>query len=285
MADYFKMRYSHRWGLYFVALTLAACGEPVIVDQTHHTSFVSPTPTDYEGVEAEKARRRAEIHKELPTPTPAPTVAEADKPTIALPPAPVLSDAGYQLILDFEVGGGQRYYDRYLIRPTWPGAASGVTVAIGYDLGYNSKAVILSDWSALAERQRLANVAGVTGTKARSRVAEVRDILIAWELASKVFNDVTVSKFYSQALRAFPEMDRLHPNAQAALVSLVFNRGPGMSGPNRKEMRNIRDIVPKRDYDGIAYELRMMIRIWRGMDVEAGLTRRRLAEAKLVLTP
>ena len=56
-----------------------------------------------------------------------------------------------------------------------------------------------------------------------------------------------------------------------------------MQGDSRLEMRNIRVLVPKRDYKGIAQELRKMKRIWEGKGLD-GLLARREAEAKLVET-
>lgn len=216
----------------------------------------------------------------VPAPTP---------PLVALPPSPVdtglLSGAGYQLILDFEVGGGEPYYTRYLSHPTWPGAASGVTVGVGYDLGYNSKGVILHDWQALPSAQltRLSAVAGLTGAaRAKPAASQLRDILVQWKLAEGVFNDVTVTRFYQLTSRTFPGLESLAPNAQAALVSIVFNRGSSMAGDSRREMRAIRDLVPKMAYMEIAGQIRSMVRIWKGTDIEKGLTRRRLVEAALV---
>jgi GH24 family phage-related lysozyme (muramidase) len=58
-----------------------------------------------------------------------------------------------------------------------------------------------------------------------------------------------------------------------------------MQGPNRSEMRDIRDAVPNQDYPRIASSIRHMERLWRGTVNERGLTRRREAEAALVLTP
>jgi GH24 family phage-related lysozyme (muramidase) len=46
-------------------------------------------------------------------------------------------------------------------------------------------------------------------------------------------------------------------------------------------MRNIRDLVPKKDYKGIAKEFRKMKRIWQGKGLD-GLLARRDAEASLV---
>lgn len=202
---------------------------------------------------------------------------------VSLPPAPQLTPAGYQLILDYEVGGGQRYYDRYLARPTWPGAASGITIGVGYDLGYNSAAVIRMDWRCLdkSRQDRLSQHAGIRGRAAQPRIAQVRDILIQWDLAQGVFDRVTLTRFYHLTQRTFPGFDRLHPNAQAALVSIVFNRGSSMSGPSRAEMRRIRDLVPRQDYPKIAGEIRSMKRLWHGRGL-VGLLKRREAEARLV---
>jgi GH24 family phage-related lysozyme (muramidase) len=56
-----------------------------------------------------------------------------------------------------------------------------------------------------------------------------------------------------------------------------------MQGDSRLEMRNIRNLVPKKDYKGIAKELRKMKRIWKGKGLD-GLLARRDAEADLVET-
>jgi GH24 family phage-related lysozyme (muramidase) len=75
----------------------------------------------------------------------------------------------------------------------------------------------------------------------------------------------------------------LHPNAYGAIVSLVFNRGTSLVGDKRLEMRNIRVLVPKKDYSKIAQEFRSMKRLWKGKNLN-GLIERREAEAKLVET-
>ena len=204
-----------------------------------------------------------------------------------LPPEPKLSNAGLSLIYEFEVGGGEKYYNRYLIHPEWPGAASGVTIGVGYDLGYNSATVITKDWYSLGTPTtgRLATASGVTGQSARAILPRYRDISIQWDISDDVFKRTTLSRFWALAQRTLPGFNELRPNAQAALVSLVFNRGSSMAGESRREMRKIRDLVPHKDYTGIAAQIRSMERLWRGTDVGDGLIRRREAEAKLVLTP
>lgn len=207
--------------------------------------------------------------------------------TLELPPRPEVSKDGLQLIYDYEVGGGKAYYNRYLVRPEWPGAASGVTIGVGYDLGYNSAGVIRKDWAELDDPipLRLSTAAGITGSRARAILGEYRDIRVEWAAADGVFRSVTLSRFYELARRTFPGFEKLRPNAQAALTSLIFNRGSSMAGESRREMRKIRDLVPAEDYKGIAGQIRSMKRLWPlSSDVGRGLQRRREAEAKLVET-
>ncbi|MDE1170918.1 MAG: hypothetical protein PW734_06895 [Verrucomicrobium sp.] len=211
-------------------------------------------------------------------------IAAATAALVELPSPPALSKAGHQLILDYEVGGGRSYYDRFLQRPSWPGESSGVTIGVGYDLSTVEPDIIREDWHDIPSNplDRLVATQPFHGPSAKPKAAQVADILVSWSLALDVFDRVDVTRFWFVTRRAFPGFDRLRPNAQAALVSLVFNRGPGMSGPARREMRAIRDAVPREDYDEIARQMRTMKRLWPD---SAGLRVRRDAEASLVLTP
>lgn len=203
-------------------------------------------------------------------------------PLIDLPPSPSLTSRGYKLILDYEVGGGRNYYEQFLAHPTWPGASSGVTVGVGYDCGYNSSAIIIKDWlDIFPNNERLAKTAGITGYPAKLQLSRIRDILIAWDPAERVFNRVTITRFWQLTRRTFPGFDSLHSNCQAALVSLIFNRGNSLAGPSRIEMREIARLTPHKDYSSIASQVRSMKRLWqnRGLD---GLIRRREAEAQLI---
>lgn len=190
-----------------------------------------------------------------------------------------LSDNSRKLILDFEVGGGEAYYNKYLKRPSWPGEASGVTIGIGYDCGYNTRQTILRDWAGLEAADRLANTAGKTRGAAKALIPKLRDINVPWNLALEVYEENTVPKFWELTRKTYPGFDSLHPDAQGVLLSLTFNRGSAMSGDRRREMRAIRDLVPHKDYAGIADELRGMKRIWPNTP---GLRRRRDAEAALM---
>jgi hypothetical protein len=226
-----------------------------------------------------------------PTPSPAPT-ATPESQIVALPTPPALSQSakefllstgGRTLILDFETGGRSGYNPH----PEWPGGASGVTIGIGYDEGYYRKSVIDSDWRAIETnpRARLLTVQGVTGARARDAQRTVVDIYVLWTIAIGVFDNVDVAREYANARRAIDGFEDLRPNAQAAWISLGFNRGWSFDGANRVEMRAARDLAPNHDYAGMAAQFRKMVRVWRGMSIERGMTRRRYAEASLLETP
>lgn len=84
----------------------------------------------------------------------------------------------------------------------------------------------------------------------------------------------------------WPGFDELNANCQGALISLVFNRGAAMNGSRRIEMREIRDnLVPIKDCEGIATQIKKMKRLWAGTTIEGGMNRRRDAEAALARTP
>ena len=197
---------------------------------------------------------------------------------------PQISDKALNLILKYEVGGGESYYNRFLYRPIWPGLNSGVTIGVGYDLGYNNLQSFKASWTGKIGTQdiiRLARALGVKGRSARELIPGVKDIRLPWEHALSVFKSHTIPIFADQTNRVFPGADRLHPDAYGALVSLVFNRGSDLTGSRRIEMARIRTLVPKKDYKAIASEIRKMKRLWVNAGVD-GLLKRREDEAKLV---
>lgn len=199
----------------------------------------------------------------------------------------LLTKAGLQLVLDYEVGGGEAYYNKFLRRPTWPGGASGVTIAIGYDLGYNTKKSFTNDWQEIISENdfvRLSKTLGVTGIRARDLCKGLKDITIEWEDGLEVFNKLTVPKFYNLAAKAFPGFEELHPECRSALVSIVFNRGNALTskkGNSRIEMKKISELTPLKAYKEIAQQVRAMKRLWIGKGLD-GLLARREAEAKLI---
>jgi hypothetical protein len=59
--------------------------------------------------------------------------------------------------------------------PTWPEGQSGITIGIGYDIGYNSVEVFNQDWYTLGdvERKHLSDCCGLTKEVAKQRLASV----------------------------------------------------------------------------------------------------------------
>ena len=202
----------------------------------------------------------------------------------------MLSKKSLDLILEFEVGGGENYYNKFLKNPTWPEGQSGVTIGVGYDLGYVNKAEFSEDWKDLPKEifDRLYKVVGIKGYNAKNLVRGLKDISIPWDLALKVFNNKTVTKFWNLTKETFPNFDNLPEDAKGGLVSLVFNRGNALEGDRRREMKLIRDgmkLVSNYDQKAltfIANQIRNMKRIWIGGSIEKGMSRRRDAEANLI---
>src|SRR2546421_4292710 len=130
----------------------------------------------------------------------------------------------------------------------WPGESSGITIGLGYDLGFAS---------------------------------EFSDIKVKRDDAIDVFKNRTLPLYRARTEKAFPGVDQLPANPQGALVSLVFNRGPGMDGDRRKEMRAVRDAVAAGDLQEIADQIRAMKHLWDPNKMD-GLLKRPDAEADLV---
>ena len=202
----------------------------------------------------------------------------------------MLSKKSLDLILEFEVGGGENYYNKFLKNPAWPEGQSGVTIGVGYDLGYVNKTEFSEDWKDLPKEifDRLYKVVGIKGYNAKNLIRGLRDISIPWDLSLKVFNNKTVTKFYNLTKDTFPNFDKMPEDAKGGLVSLVFNRGNALEGDRRREMKLIRDgmkitnTFDQKALSFIANQIRNMKRIWAGGSIEKGMNRRRDAEAKLI---
>lgn len=208
-------------------------------------------------------------------------------PVITTPVLSPLSERALKLIIDYEVGGGLAYYNKQLKQPCWPGGASGVTIGIGYDLGYNTTGQFTRDWKPLlpvTDFNRLAVVIGYKSESARKQVASVKNISISWENALTVFNNSTLPRFIAETIKAFPGAEKLHPDAFGALVSIVFNRGASTTGPSRVEMLNIKTAIKSGSvnvYEYISEQIISMKRLWVGKGLD-GLLSRRDDEAALV---
>lgn len=205
------------------------------------------------------------------------------QPPPAVPPEPCIPAQAVDLIVGFEIGSPALYTKRFT-RPVWPGAASGATVGVGYDLGYHAATVIAIDWQRHAQHRRMQTAAGITGKPAQAKARELADVVVEYPIARQVFDETSLVEYCRLARRAFggDRFDAMPAKARGAIVSVVFNRGSSMTGPTRIEMRAIRDeCVPAGDAACVARQLRAMKRLWKNSAIEAGMNRRRDAEAHL----
>jgi len=210
---------------------------------------------------------------------------------VVVPPPIVvgISDAAYKLIIEYEVGGGEIYYNSALKHPEYPGGQSGVTIGIGYDLGYTTLSQFTSDWKSLLMPEIfnvLSQHIGKKGTTAKNVIHTLNNVVIPWAVAETVFKTYDIPRYIKETISAFPESDKLKPDAFGALVSLVFNRGGSITGESRKEMYNIRNAIIQNSkvdniYDYIADQLIAMKHLWIGKGLD-GLLARRDEEAALV---
>lgn len=205
-----------------------------------------------------------------------------------------ISRRALDAIIGFEITS-KAYYEKYYSRPTWPGLDSGVTIGIGYDIGYNTAVELQNDWEQVLEQKiinRLAQVACITGTKARHALTILNDIEIPYQSSEYVFENVSVKKFAKKLVNCYPGAEELTPDAAGALLSLVFNRGTALVGHRRAEMAAIKPLILVKDYKGIAGELRAMKHLWDGVKDNdtvnekrvTGLLDRREFEAQLVMS-
>lgn len=203
-----------------------------------------------------------------------------------------IAQKAFDLIVKYETGG-RAYYDKFLKHPSWPGGASGVTIGFGWDCGYEKN--LARDWQAHLspeELSALSRTLGLTGSRAKQALSGVRHIEVPWDVAAEVFDERTLPQEIRTTLEAFGQAsaDKLSANAFGALVSIVFNRGGGMSGDRRLEMRAIRALIAggaegDELHQAVAKQILAMRRLWPNTSSDQDLYDRRTEEARLVLDP
>jgi GH24 family phage-related lysozyme (muramidase) len=194
-----------------------------------------------------------------------------------------MSQRSFDLIVNEETGG-EEYYIARERHTDWPGGSSGVTVACGYDCGYETAQQIAADWMGripISMVQYLQDVAGVHGSPARSLAHEIaQHVTIPWETAIEMFRERDVPRWESIVARELPNTDKLSPDSFGALVSVAFNRGASFNllGDRYLEMRGIKWAMAAGNFGVIPGYIRHMQRLWPpGGD----LWQRREHEAKL----
>lgn len=206
-----------------------------------------------------------------------------------------VSRKSIEMIVRFEISS-ETHYRRELMSPIWPGGASGVTIGVGYDLGYRTWKQVERDWKRLVscgDLDEIVDCSGLTGENAEDCLDTtelLRSVKISLEAARQVFYAVSLPEYAKRTRRAFPGVKLLPADAQGALLSLVYNRGTAMGGARRREVKQIREkcrllligrILATLALTEIAAEIREMKRLWRGKNLD-GLIKRREKEARLV---
>lgn len=99
---------------------------------------------------------------------------------------------------------------------------------------------------------------------------------------------ITIETYYRQIEEVWPGAHRLRAGAQAALISIVYNRGTSLVRRSddildrRYEMRELVGAVSRQDYTRIKDLIWAMRRIWLDSGL-GGLVKRREQESQLVL--
>lgn len=205
-------------------------------------------------------------------------------PVLPKPPSGsslVVSQKSLDLIVFFEVTS-KEVFDKNYQHVNWPGGASGVSLGIGYDCGYYTKAQIALDWGpylSAGDIQLLQSVSGKTGQAAKAALPSVQSVKVNFDKAIKVFYHSNLPDFSKKTKKTYPGVEKLPPDAQGALMSLIYNRGTALEGDSRKEMKAIVPLVASGNLAGIAAQLRSMKRLWPQFK---GLRDRREKEAILV---
>jgi len=192
-----------------------------------------------------------------------------------------VSRSGLDLLVAFEVSS-PAYYEKKLQRPCWPGGESGVTIGIGYDVGVTSAKQIELDWRGQLTDEavdRLLTVQGIAGTRAKQLAKDLSDVQVDFDVAQTVFYRCTVPQFARRTLEVYPRVDRLPPDAQAMVLSLIYNRGTRLTGPRRQHMAALKPLIARGDLEAIAEQFELMTQLWPDLP---GLCTRRRKEAAMI---
>lgn len=194
-----------------------------------------------------------------------------------------ISKAAFDLIVAEEVSS-QKAYEKLYRHTEWPGASSGVTIGIGYDVGYSTPTRLKADWAGQIPDTMIAalsSACGITGAAAKPLAARLRSqVDIPWAAALHVFENVDMPRWTATVRAKLPNTELLSPDCLGALVSLAYNRGPSFdrAGDRYREMRAIKAHMAAKIFRAIPDEFRSMRRLWPALK---GLRDRREREARL----
>ena len=142
-----------------------------------------------------------------------------------------------------------------------------------------------NDWKnvlSTIDFNKLSTTIGKKGDNAKDALSNsIKNIVITWEQALEVFYTKSMPKYAKSTRNIYPGIEKLPPDAQGAILSLVYNRGESLANTDRrKEMRNLVGLIANGNLNKIANKIRAMKRLWTS--AQRGLWIRRDAEADLV---
>lgn len=199
---------------------------------------------------------------------------------VAAAKLPISLAAVEEIVMEEDSSEG--YYALHYQRPEWPGGSSGVTVMLGYDLGYATPAKLHADLDGKLPAEMIAimeSCCGITHGAAHDKMIKVRNsISIPWNVALDVFLHRDMPEWITTVRKYLPNTDKLSPDSLGALVSLAYNRGASFDrdGDRYREMRLIKHDMQSLYFADIPAQFRSMARLWTG-----GVHDRRFREASL----
>jgi len=215
-------------------------------------------------------------------------VDDAFQATVAKAPDlfPALTASGVTFIAREEVSSPDLYRRLYR-HPIWPGGESGITIGIGYDLRFVDAATLKDDWGAHLPPETLTALSPVLGKQGSDALlAGVRNAVdVSLPAAMAVLVKRSLPTYMQRARGPYPQLDSLSAPRQAALASLVYNRGAALQDTdpqtqNRREMREIQRLLATGHPDDVADQIDAMVRLWDPAKA-GGLIARRRREATL----
>ncbi|EJL30803.1 hypothetical protein PMI01_03026 [Caulobacter sp. AP07] len=212
------------------------------------------------------------------------TVTKAIAPRRA-PSKRAISPDAVKMIVTLEVSDRKRYEAKYQ-QPIWPKGQSGVTLGIGYDLGYVTAAYLREDWGKVlgaTDLARLESACEVTGPAAKALLPQLASLRIGWDAAYGQFTTTTLPRFVAETIGTLPNTNLLSDDSLGALVSLVYNRGASFKKTTDRyaEMRAIKLAMVRKEFAKIPDQLISMKRLWADDPDMKGLLLRRDLEAAL----
>lgn len=175
-------------------------------------------------------------------------------------------------------------YNKRYSKPEWPGGQSGVTILLGYDLGYATHDKVNADLKGKIPDAMLAacqSVVGIKGAAAHDATIRVHSLIdIPFNVALDVFLHNDMPSWIATVRKYLPNTEDLPPDCLGVLTGLAYNRGPSFnnSGDRYREMRAIKTDMVAKNFADVSHQLRSMARLWPTTN---GVNSRRFREANL----